>query len=109
MQQKYVSFVGFVSSIVYPLGDTETDLPIHEQHLAALKARLGPSGYTYLYIKDGYNTEIVKVSNISGDLFITRGLEQTNKYVFPKGSIVYWELTTTAVADIVCQMPCCPE
>lgn len=109
MQQKYVSFVGFISSITDTLGDTETDLPIHEQHLAALKTKLGKAGYTFLYIKDGLNTEIVKVSNVAGDIVITRGLEETTTHTFPKGSVVYWELTPTAVADIVCQMPCCPE
>ena len=109
MLQNYVPFVGFISNLIDKLDALDTDLPIHEQHIAILKSRLGNTGYTFLYIKDGYNTEVVKVSNIAGDLMISRGLETTTAATMPKGSVVYWELTPTAVADIVCQMPCCPE
>lgn len=104
----YVQIIDFISNITDKFADTDTDLPLHEEHLAKLRSRLGQSGYTYLQIKDGTNLEVVKVSSVGGSLIVVRGLEQTVAATFPKGSCVQHVLTATAVRDIVCQMDCCP-
>lgn len=105
---KYVQVAGFRSQLVDKLADVDTDLPIFEQHLTQLRNRLSANGdYTFLKVLDGTNIEYIRVENNDG-LLVTRGLEQTNPTTFPVGSCVSWELTPTAVRDIVCQMPCCP-
>lgn len=105
----YEQYAGFISNLVDKLADVDTDLPIHEQHLAMLRSRITDGKYTFLKILDGTNVEYVKLSNTGGALALERGLELTKPTTFPVGSCVKWELTPTAVRDIVCQMPCCPE
>lgn len=109
MLQKYVGIVGFKSTLVAKLADIDADLPVFEEHLSALRARLGATGYTYLEVKDGYNTEIIKVMSVCGNIEIERGLESTDPHTFPKGSYIGWAMTPSAIRDIVCQMECCPE
>lgn len=104
----YVQIIDFISNLTAKLADTDTDLPIHEQHLALLRQRLGKDGYTYLQIKDGVFTEIIKVAMNGDKLLVTRGLEVTEAKTFPIGSCVQHVLTASAVRDIVCQMDCCP-
>lgn len=107
---KYVQYAGFISELTDKLVDVDTDLPIHEQHLAMLRSRLASDGdYTYLKILDGTVTEYVRVSNAGGKLALSRGLELTTPKTFPVGACVKWELTPMAVRDIICQMPCCEE
>lgn len=105
----YEQYVGFISNLTDKLADVDTDLPIHEQHLALLRNRITDGKYTFLKILDGTNVEYIKVSNTGGALSVERGLELTTPTTFPVGSCVKWELTPTAVIDIVCQMACCPE
>lgn len=105
----YEHYAGFISNLTDKLVDIDTDLPIHEQHLAALKVRLNGDKYTFLRIFDGTKTEYVKVINQDGNLYLERGMERTNPTTFPVGSCVKWEITPTAVRDIICQMPCCPK
>ena len=102
----YTHYAGFLSNLIEKLGDADTDLPIHEQHLAMLKARVTPSKYTFLKILDGTEVEYIKVVNEGGHLRIERGFELTGRTTFPSAS--KWELTPTAVRDIICQMECCP-
>lgn len=104
---EYVQYAGFISNLTDKLADIDTDLPIHEQHLSSLKARVTPNKYTFLKVIDGTKIEYIKAVNVGGDLHIERGLELTTPTTFPTGSCVKWELTPTAVRDIVCQMPCC--
>lgn len=106
----YEQYAGFITNLTDKLADVDTDLPIHEQHLSLLKARLTieGGGYTYLKILDGTNVEYVKVIYDGSTLHMERGLEKTSPTTFPVGSCVKWELTPTAVRDIICQMPCCP-
>lgn len=104
----YEQYAGFISSLTDKLADVDTDLPIHDQHLALLKNRITDGKYTFLKVLDGTHTEYVKVANREGALFLTRGLELTSPHTFPVGSCVKWELTPTAVRDIICQMECCP-
>lgn len=104
----YEQYAGFLSNLTDKLADVDTDLPIHEQHIALLKARLAGGKYTYLKIMDGTSVEYVKVSDQGGKLFLERGLELTTPTTFPIGSCVKWELTPSAIRDIICQMPCCP-
>ena len=107
---KYVQYAGFVSNLTDKLADVDTDLPVHDQHLSQLRSRLAKNGdYTFLKILDGTSVEYVRLSNNGGKLSLTRGLELTFPTTFPTGSCVKWELTPTAVRDIVCQTPCCPE
>lgn len=107
MLQKYVGAVGFKSNLIAKLADADADLPIFEEHIAALKRILGATGYTYLELRDGYNTEIVKVLSVCGNIELERGLEKTSPHTFPKGSYLGWTMTPGAVRDIVCQMDCC--
>lgn len=107
MLQNYVGMVGFKSNLIDKLGSVDADLPIFEEHIAALKRRLGAAGYTYLELRDGYNTEIIKVMSVCGNIEIERGLESTSPHTFPKGSYLGWIMTPGAVRDIVCQMDCC--
>lgn len=108
MANTYEQYAGFISSLTAKLADIDTDLPIHDQHLALLKQRLTDGKYTYLKILDGTKVEYIKVTNTNGSISIERGLEMTNPTTFPVGSCVKWELTPMAVRDIICQMPCCP-
>ena len=105
---KYEQYAGFISNLTAKLLDADADLPIHEQHLALLRMRLAGDKYTFLKIMDGTHVEYVKLVNQAGKLLIERGMELTTPTSFPVGSCVKWELTPTAVRDIVCQMPCCP-
>jgi hypothetical protein len=105
---KYVQVLDFVSNLTEKYEDTDIDLPVYPEHVAMLKQRLGSDGYTYLQLRDGYNTEVIKVAIVSGNLIVTRGVELTKAKVFPKGSLINWVMTSSAVRDIVCQMPCCP-
>lgn len=106
----YTSCAGFISMLVDKFADIDTDLPVPEQHISYLKSRLDvDGGYTFLKILDGTNIEYIRVTNNRGSLLISRGLEYTTPTTFPVGSCVKWELTPTAIRDIVCQMPCCPE
>ena len=105
----YIQIVDFVSNLIDKFTDTDTDLPIYEEHLSKLRNRLSVSGYTYLTISDGTNLEIIKVQSANGYLSVVRGLEQTTPHTFPKGSVVKWAMTSSAVRDIVCQMDCCPD
>ena len=104
----YEHYAGFISNLTDKLADIDTDLPIHEQHLALLRSRLDGNKYTFLKILDGTKVEYVKVINQGGKLYLERGKELTTPTTFPVGACVKWELTPTAVRDIVCQMPCCP-
>lgn len=107
---KYVQYAGFISNLTDKLADIDTDLPIHDQHLALLAQRLGGDGYTYLKAMDGTNVEYFRVINLSGKIAIdVRGLEKTTAHTFPVGTCIKWEITPMAVRDIVCQMPCCEE
>lgn len=108
MSNTYEQYAGFISNLTDKLADIDTDLPIHEQHLALLRSRLNGGKYTFLKILDGTHIEYVKVINQNGNLYLERGKELTTPTTFPVGSCVKWELTPTAVRDIVCQMPCCP-
>lgn len=105
----YEHYAGFISNLTDKLADIDTDLPIHEQHLALLKTRLNGGKYTFLKIFDGTKIEYVKVTSVGDNLYLERGKELTTPTTFPVGSCVKWELTPTAVRDIVCQMPCCPQ
>lgn len=105
----YVSIAGFKSKLIDKLADIDTDLPIHDQHIAILKKRLGDTGYTYLRLYDGNNIEYVKIISVGGNISLERGLELTTPTTFPIGSCVTWEITPMAIRDIVCQMPCCPD
>lgn len=106
---KYIQYAGYVTQLIDKLADVDTDLPIHEEHLASLKKRVVDGTYTYLRISDGTNIEFIKVENVGGSLRVQRGLELTEPHTFPVGSCVRWELTPTAIRDIICQMPCCEE
>lgn len=109
MPVKYIQFVGFNSNTIDKLLDTDLDLPIYEQHLSLLRARLANDGdYTYLVLNDGTQTEAVRVANHGGFLKLLRGLEDTTATSFPAGTCVRWEITPSAVRDIICQMECCP-
>lgn len=105
----YEHYAGFMSNLTSKLVDIDTDLPIYEQHLSLLRNRLSGDKYTFLKILDGTNIEYVKVINENGALRLERGMELTTPTTFPVGSCVKWELTPTAIRDIVCQMACCPE
>lgn len=105
---KYTHYAGFISKLTDKFADVDTDLPIFEQHLSALKQRLGDGGYTYLKLLDGTYVEYIKVINQNGGLFVERGQEMTQARTFPIGTCVKWELTPQAVQDIICQMECCP-
>lgn len=106
---RYVQFVGFNSNTTEKLLDTDLDLPVYEQHLSLLRARLANDGdYTYLVLFDGTQTEAVQITNHGGFLKLTRAVENTTASSFPTGTCVRWELTPAAVRDIVCQMECCP-
>lgn len=106
----YVSCAGFISTLMGKLADIDTDLPLPEQHVSYFKSRLpDDGGYTFLKLLDGTNIEYIKVTNNKGALLVVRGLEYTSPNTFPLGTCVRWELTPTAIRDIVCQMPCCPE
>lgn len=105
---KYEHYAGFMSNLTDKLSDIDTDLPIHSQHLALLTQRLDGNKYTYLKLTDGTKIEYIKVSNRSGRIYIERGKELTQASTFPVGTCVKWELTPSAVRDIICQMPCCP-
>ena len=107
-EMKYKSAAGFISNLTAKLGDNDKDLPVFEEHLGILKSKLGSNGYSFLEIFDGTQLEIVKVSIVSGSLFLERGMEETNPQTFPVGSCVKWVLTPQAVRDIICQMECCP-
>lgn len=107
MSQKYEHYAGFISNLVDKFADVDTDLPIHDQHLGLLKNRITDGKYTFLKIIDGTHIEYIKVANRGGSLFVKRGLETTTPRTFPVGSCVKWELTPTAVRDIICQMECC--
>ena len=109
MSGKYKGFEGFNSDLTDKLDKSDTDLPIHEQHLSTLRGRLADDGdYTFLVLNDGTQFEVVRVANHGGFLKLTRGLEETAPASFPVGTCVRWELTPAAVRDIVCQMECCP-
>ena len=73
----YEHYAGFVSNLTDKLADIDTDLPIHEQHLALLGSRLDGNKYTFLKILDGTKVEYVKVINQGGKLYLERGKELT--------------------------------
>lgn len=104
----YVQLAGFISNLTDKLVDIDTDLPIPDNHLALLGSRLSEGDYSFLKILDGTNIEYIKLIKGNGRLRIERGAELTKPTTFPVGSCVKWELTSTAIRDIVCQMPCCP-
>lgn len=103
----YEPYAGFMSNLTDKLADVDTDLPIHKQHIAGLLGRITSGKYTYLKLLDGTNVEYIKVSNLSGALVVERGLELTEPKTFPVGTCIKWELTPTAIRDIICQMECC--
>lgn len=102
----YQQYAGFVSNLTGKLSNVGTSLPMPEHHLSLLKNRVSDGKYTFLKLFDGTNVEYIKVSNVGGELHIERGLELTGPTTFPVGSCVKWELTPTAVCDIICQMSC---
>ena len=53
----YEHYAGFISNLTDKLADIDTDLPIHEQHLALLRSRLDGNKYTFLKILDGTKVE----------------------------------------------------
>lgn len=103
----YEPYAGFMSNLTDKLADVDTDLPIHKQHIAGLLGRITSGKYTYLKLLDGTNVEYIKVSNYDGALVVERGLELTEPKTFPVGTCIMWELTPTAIRDIICQMECC--
>lgn len=104
----YEQFAGFKSELTATYADVDTDLPIHEQHLAALAKRLGKDKHTYLKLSDGTNIEFIQVLGTKDGITVKRGQEHTEAVTFPRGTCVSWELTQAAVREIVCQMDCCP-
>ncbi len=82
---KYEHYAGFISHLTDKFADVDSDLPIHEQHLAQLKNRITDGKYTFLKILDGTHTEYIKVSNRGGALFVERGYELTAPENIP-----YW-------------------
>lgn len=91
------------------LADIDTDLPIADDKIAILLAAVPEGSHTYLRVTDGFNTEVLKVSNIYGKITTERGQELTSAHTFPTGSVIEHVMTPSAIRDIVCQMECCPQ
>lgn len=104
----YKGVAGFISNLTDKYQDTNTGLPIPDEHKGLLLNRLGDNNYTYLEIIDGTQIEYIRITNNGNNLIANRGIELTSPKTFPIGSCVKWVLTPMAVRDIICQMDCCP-
>lgn len=104
----YVSVIDFSVNTVVKLADIDTDIPVADDKLAILLAKIPAGSHTYLSVYDGVNTEVVKASNVYGKIFLERGQELTESHTFPIGSVIEHVMTPTAIREIVCQMDCCP-
>lgn len=69
-----------------------------------LKDILGENGsdYTYIFITDGVNIELVKVTELdSGYFTVVRGQDGTTARAFAAGSRMYFEMSGIAIADMI--------
>lgn len=69
-----------------------------------LQLVLGEAGtdYTYLFISDGVNIEVIKVTQLNGGTFtVVRGQDGTIGRAFGLGSTVYFEMSGIAVTDMI--------
>lgn len=69
-----------------------------------LESILGEAGsdYTYLFLSDGVNVELVKVTQLNAGTFtIVRGQDGTTARAFPLGAKAYFEMSGIAVTDMV--------
>lgn len=103
----YVAAVAFSVNTTDKLSDIDTDMPIADDKLALLLTAVPEGSHTYLSVCDGFNTEVIKASNIYGKISIERGQELTNAHTFPIGSVIEHVMTPSAIREIVCQMECC--
>lgn len=84
------------------LADNVLLMPLDTDSIGILDAKLGASDWTYLYIQQGVNYEIVKVTDVDGDLVtIERGVDGTSAIDFLAGADVGFILTTSAIEDII--------
>ena len=104
----YTALVSFSVNTTGKLADIDTDLPIADDKLSIMLTNLPEGAHTYLSVCDGFNTEIIKATNMYGRINVERGQELTEARTFPVGSVIEYIMTPTAIREIVCQMDCCP-
>lgn len=104
----YTAAVSFSVNLTGKLADIDTDLPIADDKLAELLTAIPAGSFSYMRLCDGFGIEIVKVSNIHGNIRLERGQELTAARTFPSGSVIEHVMTPEAIRNIVCQMECCP-
>ena len=95
----FKTFYGAQGTLAATTSAVATTIQVSTELASALSA-LG-SDWTYLKISDGYNTEIVKVTAVSGaNLTVEREIDDTTGYAFLLGSSVCFVLPAAGVLDI---------
>ena len=90
---------GYCTELVGNLKKEDRILPVADRK--ELGERLA-EGHTYLVIRDGTVTEIVKAERFGGEVRLERGQGDTEPQAFPRGSCVRWEVTRDAIEETVC-------
>lgn len=105
----YVSLAGFVTRLTDNISWKTRYLPIEQNDYDFLLKQLADEDYSFLEIRDGNASEVVKVTNICGKIVIDRGAEKTRPLAFRCGTGIAFLLTKQGVEDMVCQMEDCDD
>lgn len=100
----YVPLFGFQTHLTATLPETSRGLPIPETAYQHLLSRLDDGDWSYLELREGRTSEVVRVRNQCGKLVLDRGVECTAARCQRCGVGVFFVMTAQGVRDAVCQM-----
>lgn len=103
----YIDLAGFNTRLITNLKATDRHLPIALDEYNRLLGVLAYDDFSFLEIRDGNASEVIKVTNVCGKLVIDRGMEQTTIKAFRCGTGVAFILTMSGVEYTVCQLDKC--
>lgn len=103
----YKPLAGFVTRLIDNLSARDRHLPISDYYYDWLLDELEDGDYSFLELRDGNGSEVVKVKNWCNSLVIDRGMELTKPLAFRCGIGVSFIMTEQGVKDTVCQMTEC--
>lgn len=96
---KFVAAIGHITSLI---SSASTLMPVNQSLADQLAAALGVGDWTYVLLRNGSDTEVVKITSISGlTAAIVRDVDSTGAKAFPNGSSVCANLPYSAVVDII--------
>lgn len=100
----YIPLFGFQTHLREGLPVDGRHLPIPETAYQHLLLRLDDGDWSYLELREGRVSEVVRVHNVCGKLVIDRGVECTAPRCQRCGIGVFFVMTAQGVRDAVCQM-----